>query len=58
MFDPNDFNANSEEYRVVQEVGKFLVVMYTILSILVAVNMLIAMMSKTYDIIRVSEHYR
>ena len=58
MFDRNDFKANSEEYQVVQSVGRGLVVMYTILSILVAVNMLIAMMSKTYDIIRVSEHYR
>ena len=58
MFDRNDFKANSEEYRVVQSVGRGLVVMYTILSILVAVNMLIAMMSKTYDRIRVSENCR
>ena len=33
-------------------------VMYTILSILVALNMLIAIMSQTYDRIRVSENCR
>ena len=48
-----DLNT-SEEFKITQYAGEVLLGLYAIASILVAINMLIAMMSNTYQRVAVS----
>ncbi|XP_046844850.1 uncharacterized protein LOC124438702 [Xenia sp. Carnegie-2017] len=47
----SDFDTKDSTFEITQETGRLLFAMYSILAVLIALNMLIAMMSHSYDYI-------
>ena len=54
----SDFDTKDSTYEITQETGRLLFAMYSILAVLIALNMLIAMMSHSYDYISVRSMYK
>ena len=53
----SDFDTKDSTYEITQETGRLLFAMYSILAVLIALNMLIAMMSHSYDYISVRNRH-
>lgn len=57
LFDKIDldvFNTDDHTFKITQKTGKWLFAFYSICAVMVALNMLIAMMAHSYDYISVS----
>ena len=53
----SDFDTKDSTFEITQETGRLLFAMYSILAVLIALNMLIAMMSHSYDYISVRNRH-
>jgi hypothetical protein len=53
QIDLEDFDTKDEKLAITQKTGKILFAMYSVCGVVVALNMLIAMMSNSFDYISV-----
>jgi hypothetical protein len=54
--DLEDFDTKDRTFKITEETGKILFAFYSICAIMVALNMLIAMMSHSYEYISVRKN--
>jgi hypothetical protein len=54
--DLEDFDTKDRTFKITQETAKVLFAFYSICAVMVALNMLIAMMSHSYDYISVRKN--
>ena len=56
--DLDEFETKNHTFEITEKTGKVLFAFYSICAVMVALNMLIAMMSHSYEYISVRQHFR